>query len=298
MASSTTFGGPAPAVTVGDVKVTAFVDVDLDFPMGLDQVFPDVDPESWDPHRERYPGAFGSDSGWRYRVHCYLVKSADRTVLVDTGCGPASLAFPAFMGVAGALPTRLAAAGVDVEDIDTVLITHVHPDHVGGVLDPDSPAPSPAFPRARYLVPRADVETWERPEVREGFPIPFVGDTLDPLIELGVVDLVHGELTLGRELTILETPGHTPGHSSLLIMSARETALLAGDVWLHPAQVTEPSWASAFDMDAQTATQTRISLAQRVADEGMTVGACHFPEPFGQLVRLEGRHHWIPLSEA
>lgn len=294
--ASTTVGGPAPAVAIGDVSIMAFVDVDLDFPMGLDEVFPDVDAADWQPHRTRYPGAFGSDGGWRYRVNCYLVRTSDRTVLVDTGCGPASLAFPGFMGVAGALTSRLATAGVAVDEIDTVLITHVHPDHVGGVLASDSPVPTPAFPRARYLIPRADVETWAKPEVREGFPISFVGDTLDPLMGLGVVDLVSDEQSIGKELTIIQTPGHTPGHSSLLIRSAGDTALLAGDVWLHPAQVTEPMWGSAFDMDTAGAAQTRVSLAKRIADDGMTIGVCHFPEPFGQLVRLEGRHHWISLS--
>ena len=294
----TTVGGPAPTVAIGDVGIMAFVDVDLDFPMGLDQVFPDVEPAAWEPHRERYPAAFGSDGGWRYRVNCYLVRTRDRTVLVDTGCGPASLAFPGFLSVAGALRSSLVASGLSVVDVDTVVITHVHPDHVGGVLDPESAGHEPAFPGARYLIPRADVETWGRPEVREGFPIPFLEDTLDRLMERGVVDLVDGEQTVSRELTILPTPGHTPGHSSLLIRSAGEIALLVGDVWLHPAQVTEPEWMSAFDMDPPTVKRVRTSLAQRISDEGMTVGVCHFPEPFGQLVRLEGRHHWIPLSGA
>jgi glyoxylase-like metal-dependent hydrolase (beta-lactamase superfamily II) len=296
--ASTAVGGAAPAVSIGDVGIMAFVDVDLDFPMGLEQVFPDIGIAEWEPHRTRYPAAFGSDGGWRYRVNCYLVRTSDKTVLVDTGCGPASLAFPAFMGVAGALPARLAAAGIGVDEIDTVLITHVHPDHVGGVLASGSPTPAPAFPRARYLLPRADVETWAQRDVRKGFPIPFVDETVDPLIELGVVDLVGDEQAIGKELTIIQTPGHTPGHSSLLIRSADDMALLAGDVWLHPAQVTEPTWTSAFDMDGAAATRTRTSLAQRIVDGGMTVGACHFPEPFGQLVRLEGRHHWIPLSNS
>lgn len=294
--ASMTVGGPVSAVAIGDVKLLAFVDVDLDFPMGLDQVFPGVERADWEAHRGRYPSAFGSDGGWRYLVNCYLVRTKDRTVLVDTGCGPVSLSFPAFTGMAGQLARGLAAAGVGVEQIDSVLITHVHPDHVGGVLAPDEPRPTPAFPNARYLIPRADVETWGRPEVRESFPIPFVGDTLDPLMNLGVVDLVDDEQAIGSELTIIQTPGHTPGHSSLMIRSAGEIALLAGDAWLHPAQVTDPSLTSAFDMDVAMATQTRMSLAQRVADDGMTLGACHFPEPFGQLVRLEGRHHWIPLS--
>jgi len=286
----------APTIAVGDVQLTAFLDVDLNFPMGLDQVFPSVDADAWTPHRERHPEAFGSHGGWRYRVHCYLVRARDRLVLVDTGCGPASLAFPAFLGVEGALRSHLSTAGVAAEDIDTVVITHVHPDHVGGVLDPEAPGPASSFPRARYLVPRADWETWRRPEVREGFPIAFVGDTLEPLVALGAVDLVDGEHTLGRELTLIPTPGHTPGSTSLLVRSGGESAMLVGDVWLHPAQVTEPTWGSAFDMDQDAAGSTRAALAQRIAEEGMTMGACHFPAPFGQLVRLEGRQHWMPLS--
>ena len=72
--------------------------------------------------------------------------------------------------------------------------------------------------------------------------------------------------------------------------------MLVGDLWLHPAQVTDPAMKCSFDMEPDVARETRAALATRISDEGLMIGACHFPEPFGELVRLEGRHHWMPVS--
>jgi glyoxylase-like metal-dependent hydrolase (beta-lactamase superfamily II) len=285
----------ARTVRVGDTQITALLDVLLDFPMPLAQVFPGPSPADWAPYRARYPEAFGEGDVWRYFVHCYLVRSRGRTLLVDTGCGAARLAFPAFLGLEGRLERLLREQGVESEEIEVVVITHVHPDHVGGSVTEADGEIRPAFPGARYLLHRADWETWTRPEVKEAFPIPFVDDTVARLEAAGVLELHAGELALTDEISLLHTPGHTPGSVSVLIVSAGERALLCGDAWLHPAQVTEPELPSAFDMDAEVAAGTRRTLAERVEAEGMTIGVCHFPAPFGQLVRLEGRRHWIPL---
>lgn len=284
-----------PTITVGDASLTALLDIDVAFPLPIDQVFTGLSPEEWEAQRSRYPEAFSVDGGWRYVVTCYLLRIRDRCLLVDTGCGSAALAFPSFIEAGGALLDRLAAIDVSPHEIDTVVITHIHPDHVGGVLASDAAEPSPAFPRARYLLPRRDWDAWSRPDVQEAFPVAYVGDTIAPLIQMGAVDLFEDEESLSPQITLMPTPGHTPGSSSVLIDSGGERALLVGDVWLHPSQVTDPSLACAFDMDAGTAEVTRSALAERIAEEGMTMGACHFPEPFGQLVRLEGRHHWMPV---
>lgn len=285
----------SPVITVGDVTVAALLDVDLDFPIPIDEVFPGATADQWEVRRSRHPEAFTGAGGWRYLVTCYVIHIGDRRILVDTGCGPASLAFPSFLGVAGRLRERLAAMDVSVDEIDTVVITHIHPDHVGGVLSRDGSGP--AFPRARFIVPRADWEAWRRPEVQEAFPVPYVGDTIAPLIESGRVDLVEGEHSLCREIILTPTPGHTPGSSSVVIDSGGDEALLVGDIWLHPSQVTEPSLACAFDMVPELAAATRAALAARIAERAALMGACHFPQPFGQIVRLEGRHHWIPVAD-
>lgn len=293
---STTNAPASPTVAVGDISITALLDVDMAFPLGIDQVFTDVTAEEWEGHRARCPGAFSDDGGWRYVVTCYLLRGADGCVLVDTGCGAASLAFPTFLGVEGQLGRRLAAIDVSPEEIGTVVITHIHPDHVGGVLRHGDGATERAFPRARLVVPRSDWDAWSRPEVQDAFPVPYVGDTIAPLIEAGLVNLVNGEHNVSKHLRLLPTPGHTPGSSSLLIDSAGERAMLVGDLWLHPAQVTDPAMKCSFDMEPDVARETRAALATRISDEGLMIGACHFPEPFGELVRLEGRHHWMPVS--
>ncbi len=294
--STITGAHASPTIAVGDVSLTALLDVDVAFAVPIEQVFPGPAQEDWEASRSRYPEAFAADGAWRYIVTCYLLRIGDRRILVDTGCGSAALAFPSFIGVGGALQDRLAALDVSAEEIDTVLITHVHPDHVGGVMAPGGGEPTPAFPRARFVVPRQDWEAWRRPEVQEAFPVPYVGDTIAPLVATGAVELVEGEHRVAPQLTLLPTPGHTPGSSSVLIDSKGERALLVGDVWLHPAQVTDPSLGCAFDMEPEVARATRSSLAERIAAEGMVMGACHFPEPFGQLVRLERRHHWMPVA--
>jgi glyoxylase-like metal-dependent hydrolase (beta-lactamase superfamily II) len=296
MKAITTAASASPTIAVGDVNVTALLDVDVPFSVPVEEVFPGHGADAWASHRERYPEAFGPEGAWRYVVTCYLVRAGGRCVLVDTGCGPSSLAFPGFIGTGGALPDRLAGLEVSPEEIDTVLITHVHPDHVGGVMTRGAGEPAPAFPRARVLLPRIDWETWSRREVQDAFPVPYVGDTIALLVESGSVDLIDGPQQLTPELALAPTPGHTPGSTSVLIDSGGERAILVGDVWLHPAQVTDPSLDCGFDMDRPTARRTRSALAERIAQEARTMGACHFPEPFGQLVRLDGRHHWMPTA--
>ena len=293
---STTNAPASPTVAVGDISITALLDVDMPFPLGIEQVFTDVAADEWDNHRARCPEAFSRDGGWRYVVTCYLLRGADRCVLVDTGCGAASLAFPTFLGVEGQLGRRLATIDVSPEEIDTVVITHIHPDHVGGVLTHENGATERSFPNARLVVPRSDWDAWSRPEVQEAFPFPYVSDTIAPLIEAGVVELVDGEHDVSKHLRLLPTPGHTPGSSSVLIDSGGERAILVGDLWLHPAQVTDPAMKCSFDMEPEIARETRAALATRITDEGLVMGACHFPEPFGELVRLEGRHHWMPVA--
>jgi glyoxylase-like metal-dependent hydrolase (beta-lactamase superfamily II) len=107
------------------------------------------------------------------------------------------------------------------------------------------------------------------------------------------VNLLEGETALTDEVTAIATPGHTPGHMSLLVSSGGQKACLTGDAIVHPAQITEPDWAPRMDFEPDVASQTRHALLERFEAEGLTVVACHFPRPgFGQVVRLEGRRYW------
>ena len=278
------------SLTVGTVEVTAVCDVTGDFPAPLDRAFPEVAADAWAPWRRHHPQAFGGPGRWRLRDWCFVVRARDRVVLVDTGVGGPGTPGAAWIGVPGRLPEGLAAAGIEPDEIDLVVLTHLHLDHVGWNLAWDGDRARPRFPRASYLVQRADWElfaTWGDDEDREAFD-----RCVAPLQALGVAQLLEGDRTLDAELSLLHTPGHTPGSQTLLVRSGEDAVLLWGDVANHPAQVGEPDWGPRSDVQPEVAKGTRRRLLDQVEHEGMWLAPAHFPEPFGTVTRVEGERRW------
>jgi glyoxylase-like metal-dependent hydrolase (beta-lactamase superfamily II) len=287
---------PEGKLRVGEVEILGVSDATVDYPWPLAELFPGASAADWEVYRARYPATFAGPTGWRSDYTCYLLRSPGRTVLVDTGMGPSDAPLAVAFGTAGRLLDKLAAAGVRPEDVQTVILGHLHPDHVGWNVRPHAGQYRLTFPRARYVAHRADWEAFHRPEVQAHFPFAFVEQTISPLAHLGALELIDGDRALTPEVQLLHTPGHTPGHLSTLISSGAERALIWGDVAIHPAQVTEPDWNVMFDMDGEAARATRRAVLDRVEREGLTVAARHFPEPgFGRVVRLEGRRYWQAL---
>ena len=118
------------------------------------------------------------------------------------------------------------------------------------------------------------------------------------LDDLGALYLLDGEDIVAEAFTAIPTPGHSPGHASLLVSSGGEQALILGDVFAHPAQVTEPTWNIHFDADKEQASFTRAQLLDWLEADEITVAAGHIPgSGFGRVVNEEGRRHWLPLGE-
>jgi len=276
-------------LTVGTVQVTAVCDVTGDFPEPLERAFPRVEAAAWAPWRRRHPGAFSGTDHWRLRDWCFVVRARDRVVLVDTGVGGPGVPGASWIGTPGRLPEELAAAGVEPDEIDLVVLTHLHLDHIGWNLAWDGDRPRPRFPQARYLVQRADWELFAaRPDdAREAFD-----RCVAPLQALGVAELLDGDRVLDDQLRLLYSPGHTPGSQSLLVTSGDDAALLWGDVANHPAQVGQPDWGPAADAQPEAAARTRRRLLERVETERMWLAPAHFPEPFGTVARVEGARRW------
>ena len=195
---------PQRSLTVGTVQVTAVCDVTGDFPVPLDQAFPGVEAAAWAPWRRRHPDAFSGHDRWRLRDWCFVVRARERVVLVDTGVGGEGVPGATWIGTPGRLPEELAAAGVEPDEIDLVVLTHLHLDHIGWNLAWDGDRPRPRFPRARYLVQRAD---WELFAARGDEDRAAFDRCVAPLQSLGVAELLDGDRVLDDQLSLVHTPG-------------------------------------------------------------------------------------------
>jgi len=263
-------------VTVGKVEIVSLIDTPFEIPWQI--FFPERNESDFEPYRELYPRSHG-EGRFRTQAGCYAVRSQGQTILCDTGLGPGPIQF--LGGIKGSLLDDMRQKGVPPEDVDTVLFTHLHGDHVGWTLSANG---VPNFQQARHLVPQADWDYFGKmletnPQMQQ----------VTPLADQGVMELISGEQSLTSEVTSYPTPGHTPGHTSLLISSGGEHAIITGDLAHHPAQIDHTEWCSAFDADAATTTETRRKIFDRTETDRLIAAFCHFPEPFGKLIRLEGK---------
>ena len=182
-------------------------------------------------------------------------------------------------------PDRLDAAITGgLEAVDFVLCTHLHFDHVGWNLRPDGDRQVPTFPRARYLFARAEVEP-----TRTDDHMAVLAPSIDPLIEAQLVDLVETDHLITDEVCLIPTPGHTPGHVSVLIESNGESDLITGDMTHTPLQFALPDLtASAFDADSAGSSQTRRDIIERFGDTDTQVLGTHFAPPTAGHLRRKG----------
>jgi glyoxylase-like metal-dependent hydrolase (beta-lactamase superfamily II) len=281
---------PFEEISVGAVRVRAIVDLRSSEGPIADS-FPAVPPDELLAERSRYPGVYGPHGDWILHVRAWLVIHPDGVLLMDTGVGgPASPA----MGWApepGALSAGLAEAGVAPERIDTVVLSHVHDDHIGGTTDE---AGSPAFPAARYLIQRADLE-WQRELAASGPEDAAIWDRLlAPLEGEARLEAVEGDRSLGARLFLRHAPGHTPGHQMLVVADGGDRLIISADAFNHPAQLDHPGWPSGPDADHDIAERTRRELLEELRERPDTLLApTHFERAFGR-VDLAADVPWAP----
>lgn len=212
------------------------------------------------PLPKMFPGGvFAPGEEWVLHFHCYLLRTAGRTVLVDTGIGGADS--PAtWAPLPGRLVSELAAAGVAPDDVDVVVLTHLHTDHVSGsVVNGES-----VFPNARHLVQWAEIERASEP-LRERILAPLEGG----------VDVIDGDAEPVPGVRVLHAPGHTPGHQCVQVGDV----LISGDILHHPVQLADPTIPYVYDEDPEQAVRTRLDLLARTT----VLAPAHFPDPFIHL---------------
>ncbi len=278
---------PSSKITIGNVEITSLTDGILEF--DLCNFFPAIPEEDWSP----YHNHLTPEHKARFNLACFLVRSDGQTIVVDTGLGPKPADAPETPW--GELLKDFENNGLRPEDVNMVVLTHLHRDHVGWNLQSLSGKYLPTFPNARYRFSAKDWEACRNPDLVET-RFPNAPECVWPLEELGVMDLVDGEQALTSELTTLPTPGHTPGHMSIMVNSQGERGLILGDVLHNTVQVHETDWVSRADMDPEQTRTTRQAMMERLEQEGLTVAAVHLPAPgFGKVVRLQGRRVWQGL---
>jgi glyoxylase-like metal-dependent hydrolase (beta-lactamase superfamily II) len=236
------------------------------------------------------------DSQYRMALglNCVLVRSAGKTVLIETGVGDKEghrrQASPV---MDGNLLRELAAAGVRPEEVDVVINTHLHADHCGwNTHRVDGGALAPTFPNAQYLIERGEWEAATHPNERTRAT--YLEENLLPLEQAGVLDLVEGERAVTPEITIVPTPGHTEDHAAVVLTSGGETAIYVGDMVQHHVQLERTAWVSAFDVLPLVSMETKRAIVERAIRERALIVSVH--SPFPGLGRLsmgdDGRRHW------
>ncbi len=282
---------PHGARRVGAVEVVSLCDGVVLLSEPATESFPGASAEIWAETRERYPDVFG-DERWRLHVRCTLLRSEGRTILVDTGVGPESAPAFAWSAIRGELPIELKAAGIDPSEVEIVVITHVHDDHLGwnvaeGTADP-------LFPNARYLIHRADWDLMTSSDDEEDRAI--FDAVLAPLERADVLEISGDRTALTSELTLVHAPGHTPGHQVVLIDSGDGRAIVTGDLVNHPVQLLQPGVNATSDFEPERAATTRAAFLERIEREGRIVFPTHLPEPSGRFEPDGDRWSWRPAD--
>ena len=230
----------------------------------------------WETHK----GLLDAEGNFDIALGCFLIRTGGRNVLVDAGLGPVT--FPPFRG--GDMPGKLAAAGVTPEDVDTVLITHLHVDHIGWLAQDGKPY----FSNATVRFGEKDLDQFIRAPEPDQFAVPIV----KVLEDAGRIETVSGNTTVAPGVDMIDTPGHTLGHMGVVVSSGTQRAFMLGDAIGCPAQLEDSEWAAMSDVDQDLSSRTREALYRELEGTDDVMVAAHFPDlQFGRVLRGEGKRY-------
>jgi glyoxylase-like metal-dependent hydrolase (beta-lactamase superfamily II) len=260
---------------VGEVTVTKIVE--LEVTGGSRFILPQATPEAILPIGWLQPDFADERGRLRMSIHALVVETPNRRIIVDTCLGndKENRRIPTWNNLQTSFLTDLIAAGYPRETIDTVVCTHLHVDHVGWNTMFDHGSWVPTFPNARYLMGHVEFAHWMSQNAREDMTA-VLADSIAPVWEAGLVDLVETDHRICDEVSFVPTLGHTPGHISVRIDSRGEEALITGDFMHHPCQIARPDWSSTADSDPSEAQRTRERMLTSLSGTPILVIGTHF----------------------
>ena len=293
-------------IVLGSVRITRAEEMHGPV-MPADQFFPDITEQAWEDHRdELVPDHLGADDNLVHTaMQTWVLRSEGRTILIDTAIGndKARPAVAAWDHLHLEYLDNLARAGVRPDDVDLVINTHLHTDHIGWNTRLAGSTWVPTFPNATYLMPKVDFEFWNpdnNPDIAGGVNQNAFEDSIAPVLAAGQVQLWEDSHAIDTNLRLEAAPGHTPGHGVITLESGGDRALFAADILHTPLQLGYPDHSSCFCLDPAQANETRRRLLGWAADAGAILLPAHFSGHSALEIRRQGNEfaitRWAPLS--
>ena len=288
----------ADTAKVGDVELTAVLDM---IPPAREPsaMFPEVPTSAWEPYKDTL-----EDGQLQLYYGAFVVQSGGTTILVDTGMGPGphpdrgnrtGNLYEVVSDVVAPPDNRRNTNVSPSDQINFVIHTHLHADHVGWNLRYSGGMPAPYFRRARYIISKPDYDYFTEEQMLQKSP--HIQRQIIPLRRLRLQQIVEGEHEVTDGIMVVPAPGHTPGHQVVLINSGGKKAMVAGDLLHTIAQVSESSWCAGVDYDKAQSAASREKLLDLAEKEGWVIAAGHFPpgKQIGKIARDGGKRVWEPL---
>lgn len=287
---------------IGDVNITCVVE--LEFPVSEAEqpnFMPDANPTAVNEVPWLKPHFVTDEGQLKMSIHALLVEAPGIRLVVDTCIGnDKPRGFTGGRALQTSFLKRFQETGWSRESVTHVVCTHLHVDHVGWntMLDTDQTNANkwvPTFPNARYLLGKTEYEFWSQSN-DEGQKA-IMSDSIKPIFDAGLVDLVEMSHKLSAEIALRPTPGHTPGHVSVNIASQGQKAMITGDTMHHPVQIARPHWCVGFDEDQKAAAGTRNSLLQELADTPTLVIGTHFAAPSAGHIKADNDSYRLIVNQ-
>ena len=280
---------------IGDIKVTRIVEMEV--VGGSRFILPDATRDACLPYSWMQPHFMDDSGNLVMSIHALVIEVGERRIIVDTCIGnDKERSIPNWSNLQTNFLKDMENIGYPVESIDTVLCTHLHVDHVGWNTRLVNGEWVPTFENARYLIGEDEWAYWDTNEDPTSYGN-VMDDSVRPVIEAGLVDLVSTSEKIAPCIRLESTPGHTPGHVSVLLESRGEEAVITGDCIHHPCQITRTDWCSSADYDKDQGRATREKFLERLVETNVLVIGTHFATPTaGHIRHYPEGGYWLDVS--
>jgi glyoxylase-like metal-dependent hydrolase (beta-lactamase superfamily II) len=286
-------------IQIGEIVIQRIVEQERPFFEVL-QFFPALTPEVLADNRGwLQPKFLDAEDKLVLCIQSYLVQTPGRNILIDTCVGnhkprPARAFW--HMLKSDRYERNLAACGLGTGDIDFILCTHLHPDHVGWNTRLEDGRWVPTFPNARYIFADRELAHWTERQKEDPEAVPWITDSVLPIVAAARADIVKSTRAFDDLVTLVPTPGHTIDHFSVRVGEPGADALITGDMIHSPLQARYPELSARPDYDAEQSAQTRRKLFGEICDTSTLLCTAHFPSPsVGRLVRRRDAFDFVAL---